>query len=221
MKATTSDRHSLFLLLSLVVYLMLVPFLENIQIGWAVEVALFSAILIAAVLELSKRRTLLWVAIPLVLCNILFQFGAHFDQTTRSIVIASHVLSIAFFGFLSVAIFAYLGRRGPVTSGRIYASVSLYLVLAMFWFSAYNLIEAAAPGSFIQTVPAHPALHPGMLLYFSVATLTTLGFGDVIPLSAPAREFAGLEAMSGVLYIAITVARLVSAYQVPTDGSTS
>lgn len=103
-----------------------------------------------------------------------------------------------------------------------YASVSLYVVLAMFWFSAYNLTETVAPGSFIQTVPAQTTdIHPDTLLYFSVATLTTLGFGDVIPVSAPARVFAALEAVSGVLYLAITVARLVAAYQLRSGGDTS
>lgn len=221
-KAATSDRYSLFLLLSLVVFVLLVPFLESIQIGGAVTVGLFSVTLIAAVLMLSQRRGLLWVAIPLVLCDILLRFVVHFYLPTRPLVIAIHVLSLAFFGFLSVALFVYLDLRGPVTSGRLYASVSLYLVLAMFWFSAYNLTETAAPGSFIQTVPAQTTdIQPDTLLYFSVATLTTLGFGDVIPVSAPARMFAALEAVSGVLYIAITVARLVAAYQLRSGGDAS
>jgi len=51
------------------------------------------------------------------------------------------------------------------------------------------------------------------LLYLSLITLTTLGYGDIVPVTPPARLVAALEATTGVLYIAITVARLVSAYQ--------
>ena len=50
-------------------------------------------------------------------------------------------------------------------------------------------------------------------LYFSLVTLTTLGYGDIVPISPPARIFAAMEAATGVLYIAITVARLVAGYQ--------
>jgi hypothetical protein len=59
----------------------------------------------------------------------------------RPLSIASHALSTVFFGFMSVALFAYLGRPGVITSGRLYASVSLYLMLGIFWFSVYGLIE--------------------------------------------------------------------------------
>ena len=56
------------------------------------------------------------------------------------------------------------------------------------------------------------------LLYFSLVTLTTLGYGDIVPLTQQARVFAALEAVTGVLYMAITVARLVAAYKAAVDG---
>jgi uncharacterized membrane protein len=135
----------------------------------------------------------------------------------RLLVITAHALAVAFFGLVTVALFLYLDldhRKSAITSGRLYASVSLYLILATFWFSVYGLLESITPGSFVQMAPAAAPVQRDTLLYFSLATLTTLGYGDVIPVSPPARELAALEAVSGVLYIAITVARMVAAYQV-------
>ena len=214
MKSTARDRYSLLLLLSLVVFLVLFPFLEHARNGGLVLEALFIIVLIAATLELSNQRTHFLIAVVLVACAVLVHLGAHFYPTIRPLLIASHALATLFFGFVSVGLFAYLDRRGVIRSGRLYGSVSLYLILGMFWFSIYNLLETVHPGSFIQTVAAQVAnVQRDTLLYFSLITLTTVGYGDVVAVSPPARLFAALEGVSGVLYIAITVARLVAAYQ--------
>jgi len=182
MKASSQDRHSLFL---------------------------FSMILIAAAFELSDQQALRSVAVPLVACVILVRLGAHFYPTMRPLIIASHVLSTVFFGFMSVALFAYLGRPGVITSGWL----SLHLILGIFWFSVYSLIETIHAGSFVLMAPQATSVNRATLLYFSLITLTTVGYGDVLPATPTARGLAALEGVSGVLYLAITVARLVAAYQ--------
>jgi hypothetical protein len=214
MKASTQDRHSLFLLLSLVFFLVLVyPLDEYGRIGEPVVLVLFSMILIAAAFELSDQHVLRNVAVPLVAGAILVHLVAHFYPTMRPFIIASHVLSIVFLGFFSVTLFAYLGRPGVITSGRLYASVSLYLILGIFWFSVYRLIETIHAGSFVLMAPQATSASRATLLYFSLITLTTVGYGDVLPATPTARGLAALEGISGVLYLAITVARLVAAYQ--------
>ena len=213
MKASTHDRHSLFLLLSLLFFFVLAPLREYGRIGEVVVLAFFGITFIAAAVELSDQQALRRVSVPLVTCAILAHFGAHFYPTMRPLLIVSHVLSTTFFGFVSVALFAYLGRPGVITSGRLYASMSNYLILGMFWFSVYNVIETIHAGSFVQMAPHLTNVHGGTLLYFSLITLTTVGYGDVLPATPTARAFAALEGVSGVLYIAITVARLVAAYQ--------
>jgi len=213
MTASAQDRHSLFLLLSLVLFCTLAPLLEQGRIGERVVLAFFVITLIAAAVELSDQQAIRRVAVPLVACTIVVHLGAHFYATMRPLVIASHVLSTASFGFVSVALFAYLGRPGVITSGRLYASASLYLILGMFWFAVYNLIETIHAGSFVQMAPQAMNVHRTTLLYFSLITLTTVGYGDVVPATPTAHQFAALEGVTGVLYIAITVARLVSAYQ--------
>lgn len=81
----------------------------------------------------------------------------------------------------------------------------------MLWFSLYRTIEVFYPGSISHA--SGSMNHEGELLYFSLVTLTTIGYGDVVPLGGEIRMLAVLEGMAGVLYTAITVALLVSAYK--------
>ena len=156
------------------------------------------------------KRTLRWLAIivatPIVFIELIGVF-----YPSRSLLILDYALLAAFFGFSSVGLFAYLGKPGAISSGRIYASVSLYLMLATFWFALYNLMEAIYPASFVQTgAPATARIPRAALLYFSLITLTTVGYGDIVPVTPAARVFAALEGAAGVLYIAITVAVTLS-----------
>jgi len=132
----------------------------------------------------------------------------------RILWIATWTLMALFFGYVSVILFMHLGRPGRITRGRLYVSVSLYFLLGVFYFAVFDLVDSIHPGSFVQIgSPAATGMTRASHLYFSFATLTTLGYGDIVPATPLARMLAVLEAATGVLYIAITVARLVAAYQ--------
>lgn len=94
----------------------------------------------------------------------------------------------------------------------ICGAIAIYLVLGITWAASYRVIEILSPGSFSFTStdsePAWPEL-----LYYSYTTLTTLGYGEIVPKTSFARIWASLEAITGVLYTAILVARLVSLYR--------
>ena len=211
MSVAKNDRRSLFLMLSLLLLILLTPFLEDQRIGEIFLMVSLYLILITAILELHGKETLRWLAIGAAIPVVLVQLATLF-RPSHSLLIVAYALLIAFFGFVSVGLFTYLGKPGAITSGRVYASVSLYLLLAMFWFALFNLTETITPGSF-----AHDGVIMGIprssFLYFSLVTLTTVGYGDIVPVTPVARVFAALEGVAGVLYIAITVARLVAAYQ--------
>jgi voltage-gated potassium channel len=214
MSVDIDDRRSLYLLLSLLLLILLSPFLGTHQLGeFFLLIALFGT-LITIILELHRKRTLRWlafiVAVPVILIEVVGLF-----YPSRALMILDYALLMAFFGSASVGLFSYLGKPGAITSGRIYASVSLYLMLAAFWSALYNLTEAIHPESFAQAGALASATVPrAAFLYFSLITLTTVGYGDIVPVSRAARVFAALEGAAGVLYIAIMVARLVAAYQI-------
>jgi hypothetical protein len=99
-----------------------------------------------------------------------------------------------------------------ISANRIIGAVSLYLLLGVFWAVAYTVVEIANPGSFDGLTVRYGQGWDSDWLYFSFVTMTTLGYGDMLPLSAIARMLAYVQAVFGQFYIAILVAGLVSAY---------
>jgi len=96
-----------------------------------------------------------------------------------------------------------------VTSGTISAALVVYLLLGVIWFQAFVLVEHLAPGSFYGISTGDPAVVRGELFYYSFVTLTTLGYGDIGPLSDRSRSLALTEAIIGQLYLVVLVAALV------------
>jgi hypothetical protein len=214
MDEASQDRHSLFMLISLVVFFVLSAFLtERNVLGEGILLLSMYVTLVAGTLQLSQEKAWRWPGLLLAACSMLTML-IHFLRPGHSILVAGWVFLAVFFGFISVALFSYLGRPGSITSGRLYASVSLYVILGIFFYTLFNLVELIYPGSFQESGlgPAGSVTRHA-LLYLSLVTLTTLGYGDITPVSPPARMLAAFEAVVGILYIAITVARLVAAYQ--------
>lgn len=115
-------------------------------------------------------------------------------------------LSASLLWIVSRSVFA----PGRVTSHRVVGAVLLYLIVAMAFASIYTIIGAQDPQAFSGFVVSDTADNAAHLVYFSMMTLTTVGYGDIVPVSPVARSFAILEASFGALYPATLIARLVS-----------
>ena len=99
-------------------------------------------------------------------------------------------------------------RPGPVNAEHVLAALDAYLLAGLLFGVAYWMIDYGWPGSF----QANGALSRAEAIYFSFVTMATLGYGDIVPLSGPARGLAMVEGVSGQMYLAVLVARLVSLY---------
>jgi Ion channel len=213
MRPLTEDQRALFLLLSVLLYLILTPFLQGERVGEMFLVFSLYVIMVAASVELAANHLMVRPAIPLAVLSVVLGL-IHYFHPSRVVTFLHFTALVAFLGFVAVGLFLYLGRPGAITPGHLYGSVSLYFILALIWVGIYSLINAGYPGAFLETGPAvHAKVPGGTFLYFSLATLTTLSFGDIVPVHPVARTFAALESATGILYIALTVARLVSGYQ--------
>lgn len=214
------DQRALVLLVSLIVLFLISPFAS---VGHRGEILFIIALywtFIPAAMGLSEKHSTRLAALLLAACSLTATVVAQFHPL-QAAVTTHYALVASFYGYVSVIFFRHLGRPGRITSGRLYVSVSLYLLLGVFYFAVFNLVDALHPGSFVESgQPAGTRMSPYSLLYLSLATLTTLGYGDIVPVTPLARILAVLEAATGVLYIAITVARLVAAYQVRQDDKT-
>ena len=123
----------------------------------------------------------------------------------------------AFFGLTVVGLFSYLRSARSVTNSHLYTAVSICLLLGIMWFAFYNAIDILTPGSIVRN-NAVAADRSTDLLYLSLVTLSTIGYGDIVPVHPEVRMLAALEGIVGILYIAIMVAILVSAYKRPIDS---
>jgi len=122
---------------------------------------------------------------------------------------------LAMFVFLLMATFNTLRQvavGNDISPNRIVGAICVYLLLGVMWSIAYTVLEFSQPGSFKGlTELVSPVWNPD-LIYFSFVTITTLGYGDITPLTQTARTLSFLEAIVGQFYIAVLVAGLVSAY---------
>jgi hypothetical protein len=121
-----------------------------------------------------------------------------------------------FFALITVVILRHILSVREVSSDIILGAICAYLVLGMVWTMAYSLIELLSPGSFLRGGESITAGFAGArvpavasFIYYSFVTLTTLGYGDIIPNSSPAAALSSLEAVTGQLFLAILIARFV------------
>jgi len=206
------ETRSILLLVSIVLFFTLAPILENYATGGLLLILNLYVTLVTATSALAEHRVLFWIAIPIAITSMILVLVSHY-YSPWPLLFANYLVLAAFLALVSGSLFIYLGQNGQITSGRILVSVSLYFLLGLTWFALYNLINLVQPGSFAEAgTPLTGIAHWSTMLYFSLVTLTTLGYGDIVAVKPTARMVATLEASAGVLYIAITVARLVGSH---------
>jgi len=106
------------------------------------------------------------------------------------------------------ALLSQVFREGRVSSARVQGAVAAYLLLGLAWAHAYRVVTYLRPGSFHISFGRSSSLVEWY--YFSFATLTTLGYGDIVPVSTSARSLAISESLCGQLYLTILIAHLVA-----------
>jgi hypothetical protein len=220
-----SGRGFSALLIILLVFFFLSPFVNSTTNSFILAI-FFIPLLISGVATVSQSRLLRWIAI--ITAGIVMLFNILHQNFQDRIFTACWYLSIvAFFIQLVGVLMHQVFRDGPVTRHRIRGAIAGYLLIGITWTYIYLLIALLFEGafSFPPTMAAHPD-NPNLqstLAYYSYITLTTVGYGDTIPIHPVARMFAILEALIGMLYPATLLARLVSLEimyrNVPTDQS--
>ena len=127
-----------------------------------------------------------------------------------------HVITLlAMFVFLLLATFnafRQIAVGNDISPNRIVGAVCVYLLLGVIWSIAYTVLEFLQPGSFKGLTELVSSAWNVDWIYFSFVTITTLGYGDITPLTQTARSLTVAEAIVGQFYIAVLVAGLVSAY---------
>ncbi len=203
-RITDPSNRMLALMLSLLLLIVIIPFVSH---SWLTGLFLLIVIL-AAVAEVSDRRNVFRWAIllgtPAFILQGLTIAGVHGLQ------IPGLVLTVIFFVFILVVLFQHILHSKVVEAEILYGAVSCYLLISYVWAFLYQLLYVLEPAAF--SYGANEALTGYDFFYFSFITMTTLGYGDITPAMDYAKSLAIIEAIVGVFYTALVVARLVSLY---------
>lgn len=201
------ERRFLFLLILILTLIVVAPFIGDYTgFRFVVDIAA-TGIFIFAMYAISEKKHHLIFALFLVVPTILTLWIDYFTSFKGAFVI-SEIFGIVFLGFAIIIIVNFIRKESEVTREMIFAAVVVYLLMAMLWSDLYQLLEMLAPGSF--SMPEGQIQNDRTLfLYFSLVTITTLGYGDMTPLTDRAAGLASVEALSGQIYLVVLVAWLV------------
>ena len=170
--------------------------------------------LVLAVLAIVVMLSRKWGAIVVILLGLAATVASFLptgEWSPVSRTITRHGGAILAFSALVWVVAHAVYAPGRITLHRLQGAMVIYLNLAVIFAGAYGLIWELIPGAFANI--AASTVDPqevANMLYFSLTTLTTTGYGDVVPIDPFARSLANLEAVVGPFFLAITVARLVS-----------
>lgn len=120
-------------------------------------------------------------------------------------------LRLAMVGLFAAVLFGRVLAEGRVTQARIKGAIAVYLLIGVMFQEAYRLLSIAAPGALsVHSNNPLSVKYTAELMYFSLSTLTTAGYGDIVPIHPLARSMANGEAIVGQLYIVLLIGRLLT-----------
>lgn len=209
-----------FLLAALFVMILSAPLLPFLG-GWSSYAAsLFLALmLLAAVSAVAEKKATGLFALGLFVISFTIKIVGVW-YLPDPLLMADYLVTVLFIGVVVLMVLKSIFTAEQITFNTICAALSVYLLLAVLWAMLYGMIELADPGSFAYNTTIGgdaPSMRLGdgrsvIPLYFSLVTLTTLGYGDVTPVTPMASTLAVVEALIGQFYLTVLVAWLVGMY---------
>jgi voltage-gated potassium channel len=210
--------HFKFTILLITMFLLL--FMRVCTVGvagsqWAID-AVAAVVVIAAVLAACTRKRTRVAAILFSIPPLLLTVFAQIDppQMEPTTYVLLKATSATFLGFMTLTIVGELLHQREITRDSLAGAFCGYLLIGFSWSDLFCWIDLVSPGSFSHADPVQVTgtveSRSRLMHYFSFVTLTTIGYGDIVPVSPVARTLACLEAICGQFYLAILVAGLVS-----------
>jgi len=206
----TEERSLTVMLILLLIHFFVLTPVKFLGHAFQMAGALFLSLgLLAGILAL-QRPVVRRLGIVLVAGAVVFRAAAVFG-TASWLLIGDTFFTLLSLAALILIVFRQVSREGPVSAHRVRGAIALYLLIAILFAFLYGLTEELAPGAFNIPGSRDGGVARGeTFYYFSVVTLTTVGFGDITAVHPFVRSLVMLEALIGQLYPAILIARLVT-----------
>jgi hypothetical protein len=208
-------RYSL-LLVTLFLLFVLHPLLHEFALGQWVYDALFTLLFVAAFLFLFRRIRYRFASVLLGAPTVVAIWTGYVVPGIPAVplTVAFHLFATLFLGLAVAAILQATHEANTISADTLAGAFCGYVLVGVVFAHLYSIVDAVVPGSFVAQAELAARVpmseHRRYLLsYYSFMTLTTVGYGDVIPATAPARSLACLEALLGQFYIAVVMAELI------------
>lgn len=175
---------------------------------YQLELAGFMLFIGAAFIILRNSQ---WFILAMILgiFNLFVYILLFFVQldSTLPVYFLRNIPLILLYIIISISIFKYVINQRPVTDELLYGLGAIYLQTALIFAFTFDVIERLLPGSFTTS---SGAIHFDILVYYSIVTITTVGYGDVQATGALARLLSCTEGVFGVLFLALIVTKIMS-----------
>lgn len=197
------------LLVSLIFFSVLNPFLvEHTRIKFLMTI-FFSVILFSGIYAVSRKKSGFVIALIIALPMFSAEWAGNFVEIPHLSLVAK-IFGALFFAYATIMILSFIYSEKEVTVELIYGAICAYFLMGLMWACIFFTLEMLQPGSF--QIAQDIDISYSHFTYYSFVTLTTLGYGDITPLSYPARSLSTVEAVTGQLYLAVMIAGLLGAY---------
>lgn len=209
-------KRFLLLFIALLIPYILHPLSNHEFMGISLLDFSFTLVLFVGVLALSSKKHFAVTALGMVLLVQALTYTSKFFSS-HFLIVTGLTLNCLYLIYTASVIFIHVITSKSVTSDTIFASLCIYLLVGLIFAFFYSLIEDLHPDAFLINRNLFAELPHGRhvfsklyyLMYFSFTTLTTLGFGDILPASPWTRVLSSIEAIIGQLYLVVLVSRLV------------
>lgn len=196
----------IYIILAIGLGLLVNPFIEHAgKTGHLLAILIFAMIPLSSFYALTedthRAMIILFLAAPFVILDVINLFLAN-----RYLTIIAFSFGTILYLYIIVLLVKNLLSYRVVTTNLIYCAISTYLLIGIMWTSIYVVVEGISPGSFLGVSETSD------LVYFSFVTLTTVGYGDIVPQFILAKRLAILEAAMGGVYLAVIIAMIVGRY---------
>ncbi len=208
-----TQRKFLLLFLFLLGYLIFYPYAGDSGYRYYAFRVLTALVTLVTLYAVSYRRTLIVIVLLLAIPAVI-QHSRIKLVHVGSLTVVNAALTMAFDAIIIGLIFRRVFRKEKATSETILGALCVYLLIGFSFTNVYMLVAALQPHAFYLDPLSNLHGIPDRidLLYYSFATMTSVGAVGITPASAQARSMTDIEAVIGVLYLAVLVARLIGAY---------
>ena len=205
-----ADRSLSVLLAFLGVLLFVVtPLTQITGVGAALNGVVFTLLAITGTAAVTRRAGLVAAVVLIGLARLMLDWLSH-SPLSQGFVVGDLLLRACFVLLIAALVTVQIFRPGNYSHHGVQGAICIYLLAALAWAYAYEIVHVLDPDAF--RIGATKGATPNLALFrfFSFETLTTLGYGDVLPVDSIARTLAAMEALFGQLFPAVMIARLVS-----------